>query len=292
MKLKFRKIYLLSIAGAAVLLILDFLIFFSFKVPIGPTARWFYPMFILSLVVGMLHFWADFFKEIKRQKRIEEKFVDFVREMESAVKSGISIPSSIIQASQKDYAELDPYLKKLANQVRIGIPIHKALLNFANDTGNKVIKRSIAIVIEAELSGGDIEHVLESVTTSLTSINKVQEERRSAIFSQIIQGYIVYYVFIAIMLVLQIKLFPQLTKIGSGGANLFGGLSGATTGVGGISSAVNLDKIFFILVLIQGFFAGIMIGKFTENSIKKGVLHSIILVTTAALIVTTIKGGI
>lgn len=289
MKTKFRKIYLLSIAAALIFLILDFILFFSFKIPIGPTARWFYPMFILSLVAAMAHFWLDFFKEIKRQKRIEEKFVDFVREMESAVKSGISIPSSIIQASQKDYAELDPHLKKLSNQVRMGISIHKALLNFANDTGNKVIKRSIAIVIEAEMSGGDIEHVLESVTLSLTSINKVQEERKSAIFSQIIQGYIVYFVFIAIMLVLQVKLFPQLTKIGSGGSNLFGGASGA---VAGGAAAVNLDQIFFILVMIQGFFAGLMLGKFTENSLKKGILHSIILVTTAALIVTTIKGGI
>lgn len=289
MKTKFKNIYFVSIGAGLFFLFLDFVLFFSFKVPTGPSARWFYPMFILSIIISMSHFWLDFFNEIKRQKRIEEKFVDFVREMEGAVKSGISIPSSIIQASQKDYAELDPHLKKLANQVKMGISIHKALLNFANDTGNKVIKRSIAIVIEAEMSGGDIEHVLESVTLSLTSINKVQEEKKSAMLSQIIQGYIVYFVFIAIMLVLQVKLFPQLTKIGSGGSNLFGGVSGAAAGG---ASAVNLDQIFFVLVLIQGFFAGLMIGKFTENSLKKGILHSILLVTTAALIVTTIKGGI
>lgn len=289
MKIQFRNIYLLSIAGALLLVLLDFILFFSFKIPAGPTARWFYPILILSFTLGMLHFWVDFFGEIKRQKRIEEKFVDFVREMESAVKSGISIPSSIIQASQKDYAELDPFIKKLANQTKLGISIHKALKNFANDTGNKVIKRSVAIVIEAESSGGDIEHVLEAVTMSLTSINKVQEERKSAIFSQIIQGYIVYFVFIAIMLVLQIKLFPQLTKIGGGGGNLFAGLG---SGASAMPTPFNLDRIFFILVLIQGFFAGIMIGKFTENSIKKGIIHSLILVTVAALIVTTIKGGI
>lgn len=290
MSLKFKNVYFLSIAGAVLLMILDFLLFFSFKIPMGPTARWFYPMFILSICAAMLHFWIDFFNEIKRQKRIEEKFVEFVREMESSVKSGVSIPSSIIQAAQKDYAELDPFLKKLANQVRMGIPIHKGLLNFANDTGNKVIKRSVAIVIEAELSGGDIEHVLESVTLSLASINKVREERKSAIFSQIIQGYIVYFVFIGIMLILQIKLFPQLTKISSGGGSLLGGMAGEAAGGG--AAAFNLDKIFFILVLIQGFFAGIMIGKFTENSIKKGIIHSLILVISAALIVTTVKGGI
>ena len=42
----------------------------------------------------------------------------------------------------------------------------------------------------------------------------------------------------------------------------------------------------------QGFFAGIMVGKFSEGSLKQGLLHSLILMTTAALIITTAKGGI
>ena len=92
------------------------------------------------------------------------------------------------------------------------------------------------------------------------------------------------------MLVLQVKLFPQLTKISSGGGSLFSGITGGASSSG--SAGFDLDRIFFILVLIQGFFAGLMIGKFTENSLKKGIIHSVILVTVAALIVTTVKGGI
>ena len=55
---------------------------------------------------------------------------------------------------------------------------------------------------------------------------------------------------------------------------------------------VNLDTVFFSLILVQGFFAGIMIGKFSEGTIKQGFLHSLILMTSAALIITTAKGGI
>ena len=199
-----------------------------------------------------------------------------------------SIPSAIIQASQKDYSELSPFIIKLANQIKVGIPIHKALLTFAQNTNNSMIRRSIAIVIEAEASGGDIDNVLKSVTDAMVSIKKLKEERKSGTYGQIVQGYIVYFVFIGIMLVLQLKLFPQLAKagasVGDTGMNLLGS--------SGAAQAVNLDTVFFALVMIQGFFAGLMIGKFSEGSIKNGIIHSIVLCTMAALAVTTAKGGI
>ncbi|MFH0798407.1 MAG: type II secretion system F family protein [Candidatus Woesearchaeota archaeon] len=290
MNLKFKNIYFVGIGLGVLILISDFLIFFSFKDPIGPTARWFYPIIILGLSSGWAQFWYDYMAEIKRQKRIEEKFLDFVRNIGSAVKSGISIPSSVLQASSKDYDELNPFLQKMANQIRLGIPIHKAFVNFAEDTGNETIQRAIAIVIEAEASGGDIQNVLESVTSSLASVRKLKEEQKSGTYSQIVQGYIIYFVFIAIMLVLQLKLFPKLTQMtGSGG----GGAGISMLGGGDAAAApVNLDMIFFALMLIQGFFAGIMIGKFTEGKARSGLIHSLILITLGALIITTAKGGI
>lgn len=293
MRLKFRNIYWLSIIVGILILASNFFFFFSFTEPIGPTNRFFYPLIIIAFTIGWTHFWLDYLKELKRQKTIEEKFVDFVRNMESAVKSGISIPQSVIQASRKDYGALTPYLRKLGHQVQAGIPIHKAFYTFAQDTKNPIIKRAITIVIEAEASGGRIEDVMESITTSLVSVEKLKSDRKSSTYSQIVQGYIVYFIFIAIMLVLQLKLFPQLGGLGGeGGLNLLGGASFVGNGVDAAGGMEALDRIFFALLLIQGAFAGIMIGKFSEGSIKQGIIHSLALVTIAALIVTTVKGGI
>ncbi|RME55004.1 hypothetical protein D6777_02010 [Candidatus Woesearchaeota archaeon] len=293
MRIRFKSTYLIGISIAIIIIIADFLLFFSFKEPVGPTVRWFYPILIVAFSIGWAQFWYDYLMELKRMKRLEEKFLDFVRNMGSAVKSGISIPSAILQAAAKDYGELNPYLNKLANQIRLGIPIHQALVTFAKDTTNTTIQRAIAIVIEAEASGGDIQQVLESVTSSLVSVRKLQEERKSSTYSQIVNGYIVYFVFIAIMLVMQLYLFPKLSAMAGSNA---GGMGAGISLLGGTSSGstakVNLDKIFFALIMIQGFFAGIMIGKFSEGSVKKGLVHSLILVTLGALIVTTAKGGI
>ncbi len=288
MKFEFKPKYLIGIGAAVLMIALDFYMFFDFKL-FKPSARWFIPMIIVAFTVATVQVWMDFLAENSRQKRVELKFLDFVRNLESTVKSGIPIPQSIIQSASKDYSELNPHLHKLANQIKLGIPVHKALTTFADDTNNKVIKRAVSIVIEAESSGGDIESVLESVTNSVLSVKKLQEERKATAFSQVVQGYIIYFVFIAIMLVLQLKLFPKLTQMGSSGAgqtlNILGGGGSGGTGT-------NLDFIFFMLLMIQGLFAGIMIGKFSEGTINDGLIHSAIMMTLAALIVTTIKGGI
>ncbi|MFH0752741.1 MAG: type II secretion system F family protein [archaeon] len=289
MTFEFKPKYLIGIGVALFFLILDFVLFFDFTI-MKPSARWFIPMIIISFTISTVQFWMDFLSERTRQKKVELKFLDFVRNLESTVRSGVPIPQAIIQSSQKDYSELNPYLNKLANQIQLGIPVHKALDTFAIDTENKVIKRAIAIVIEAEASGGDIESVLGSVTDSVLSVKKLQEERKSGAYSQIVQGYIIYFVFIAIMLILQLKLFPKLTQMGASGAGQTLNVLGA--GLASGASETNLDFLFFVLIMIQGLFAGIMIGKFSEGTIKDGIIHSAILMTVAALIITTAKGGI
>lgn len=283
MKIRFKKEYLIGILVGSFVILFNILYFWK--------TRWFFAMIILALSISWSQFWMDFFKEQKRQKEIEEKFVELVRTLVGTVKSGISIPQALRQTADKDYGALTKYTRKLANQLEWGIPVDEALLIFSKDTGNTTIKRAVSIVLEAEKSGGDIENVLESVTDSVVHVKKMKAERRAETYSQMVQGYIVFFVFIGIMLLLQIKLFPMLA--GMSGAMSSGlGSMGVLGSVFGEGEQANLDKIFFSMLMIQGLFAGIMIGKFSEGTIKQGLAHSLALMTISALIVTLVKGGI
>src|SRR3989344_797990 len=259
MKLEFKAKYLVGIVFGMAILALDVYLFLG--------KRWFWPVLIIGLTVFWLQFWLDYFAEIKRQKEIELQFTEFIR----------ALVKSIIHVSKKDYGPLSPYLRKLANQIEWGIPTNKALTTFSLDTQNQVIKRSIAILTEAEQSGGDIRDILVSVVESVVNVKMLKEERKASVYSQVVQGYIIFYIFIAIMLVLQLWLFPRLSALSG---QLSEGLGGASP------SGFNLDRTFFSLIMIQGFFAGIMIGKFSEGALKNGLLHSLILMTTSALIIT------
>ncbi len=281
MRLELRHI--IGILGVVFVIVLDFLLFFR------PLTRWFNPVLVMGVVIGALPYIIDFLTENRRQKEIEEKFLEFVRNVVGTVEAGVPIPKAIIQVSTEDYGALSQHVKKLARQIEWGIPTQQALTVFGIDTRNKVIKRSVSIVIEAEKSGGNIEDVLEAVTNSVVEIKKIKEERRASIYSQVVQGYIVFFVFIIIMLVLEVKLLPPLTSltnvsfgVGGGGISDVGGPSGGTIR--------DLSSVFTSMVLIQGFFVGIMIGKFSEGDLKFGVKHSLILMITGYLILSFIRG--
>ena len=277
--MKFKPAYFIGITLGIVLLAVDIALFLG--------TRWFLAGLVVAVSIILIQIVADIYKENKRQKEIEIQFLEFIRNLTESVKSGISIPRSIIHVSKKDFTVLNPFIQKLSNQIESGITTRRALQIFAADTGNLVIKRSVSIIVEAEQSGGDISDILTAVVDSVINVKKIKEERKSSAYSQIVQGYIVFYIFIAIMLTMQLWLFPKLVGLSS---TLQGGLSGNV--LGGAAGSFNLDNVFFSMIMIQGFFAGSMIGKFSEGSIKNGLVHSLILMITSALLITTIKGTI
>ena len=167
------------------------------------------------------------------------------------------------------------------------------LIRFSKHTRNKVITRSVTIIIEAEQSGGNIQDVLEGVTSSVVQIKKIRDERRANSFSQIIQGYLVFFIFIAIMIVLQIFLLPQLADVSGdvfSGVTFEGSVTNADLNSETLPISINFENIFIFLILIQGLFAGLMVGKFSEGSIKYGVRHSFILMLVGYLAFTLATG--
>jgi len=282
MKFKLNyKHFLGVIIGVSLILISYFLLYES-------QSRLFKPLFALGLFSMIFQFWLDAVNEGKRQIELEEKFLEFMRSVSDGVKAGIPIPKAVKELDDSDFGALNPHVKKLINQIEWGFPLRESLIRFAKETGNPVVKRSISIIIEAEQGGGNIAGVLTSVTNSILQIKKIKNERRSNTFSQIVQGYIVFFIFIGIMIVLQTYLLPQLgdiTGVSLTGFELEVGESGVTD-----SGNINFDYIFTGLIVIQGLFSGLVVGKFSEGSLLPGLKHSLIMVLVGYLLFASIVG--
>jgi flagellar protein FlaJ len=287
MKLKFGARHIAGIAVGIIILIVNILV-------LGTDGTFFKPILALSVAAFVFPFWIDMLKENARQKEIEEKFLEFVRAITGNVKSGTPIPKAIREAAESNYGALTPYIQKLSHQMEWGIPFREALVRFAKSTENNVIRRSVAIIIEAEQSGGNIQDVMEGVAISVVQIKKIKDERRANSFAQLIQGYIVFFIFIGIMVVLQVFLLPQLSDVSG---DVFAGLSSG----GDISQlelgeeettpvSINFETLFIFLILIQGFFAGIMIGDFSEGKLKYGIKHSFIFMLIGYMVFTIATG--
>jgi len=137
--------------------------------------------------------------EGKQEREKEEKFLEFSRALVESVGSGTPISTSIINMSQKDFGSLTRHVQKLSNQIKLGISIQRALQTFAYDTGSTVIIRAITLIREADKTGGNINVILESVAQSVSEIEKLKAERRAAISSIVVEGYIIFFVFIIVI---------------------------------------------------------------------------------------------
>ena len=92
---------------------------------------------------------------------------------------------------------------------------------FAKDIGNKKISKAITLIRQAERAGGDIGKILESVAEAVSTTDKLRKERKSAISTLIVQSYIIFFVFMIIILVMQFQILPLVSGL-AGNVNLGG----------------------------------------------------------------------
>src|SRR3989344_7928001 len=142
-------------------------------------------------------------------------FLEFSRNLVENVRAGTPISKSIVNVQSKDYGALNPHVQKLSNQISLGIPVKIAFETFARDIGSVTISRAINILSESQKAGGEVEDVLESVIASVSQIEKLKKDRRNAIYGLVVQGYIIFFIFIIIMVVMEFKILPIATDVGT-----------------------------------------------------------------------------
>lgn len=224
----------------------------------------------LAVIIAVAPFMISFLSRESREREKAELFLEFARNLVESVKAGTPISKSIINVADKDYGSITNYVKKLANQVSLGIPVKQALQTFSNDIRNKTISRAVALIIQAESSGGEIGAVLDSVVESVSKVEDIRKERSSSVYGLIVQGYIIFLIFLVIMIFVQIKFLPLIAK----------SFSASTSN----SSAI-VERAFFILLFVEAFFTGLVTGKLGEGKIKSGIKHSFILMVIAFILV-------
>ena len=234
-------------------------------------------LLVVSFLVGIVPFFISFMLSQAKQREKEEKFLEFTRDLVEMVRSGTPVSKSIINLRKRNYGSLSSHVEKLANQLTIGIVLTEALGTFAKETDSSVISRAVGLISEAERAGGNIEAILESVSDSVAQVEKLRKERQAAVSNLVTQGYMIFFVFIIIMLVMEFKILPLVADLDSGE---------------GLSMSVNkldADEFslpLFMMLLVQSFFAGLVIGKISEGTLKAGIRHSFVLLTVTLLVTT------
>ncbi|MBI2583382.1 MAG: type II secretion system F family protein [Candidatus Aenigmarchaeota archaeon] len=201
------------------------------------------------------------YKEYRRLRKIEDEFPRFVEDFTNNISVGMPLPAALSETAGNNYGELTPFVQEMSSKVEWGVPFGKILEYFGEKTQSALIARTVRGIIQAHDSGGRLADVMSSMSNAVRELDKVKKERSASVFSQMITGYFIFFVFVGIMVVMASFLIPLL----SSGAE-------AETGTIGL-----YQNIFLSLVLVQGIFAGLGIGKMAEGSLTAGLKHSFVM---------------
>ena len=224
--------------------------------------RWFAPLNFLSALIVLGVPLGIRYAKYLQVKKIDAVFPIFLRDITANINAGMTLPQAVKATKSNDYGVLNPYVKQIIAKIDWGISFEKVLTNFANQINSPTVRRSVKTINETHRSGGNIGEVLTAVAESAQEIENIRRERSSRIYSQMINGYIIFFVFLGVMWGLSNFLVPAFQYQ-------------SDVDVGQTQQV--FKTLFMHLIVIQGIFAGLAIGQMAEGSLTGGLKHSFVL---------------
>ncbi len=277
-QLKRLIVYLSAIIPVIILSILALFQLFGFISPIeiGSGSGKFifgtwYDYIVIAIIVGSGVYGIYEFFRLRRVRKIDNRFPDFVRDLAESRRAGMTFTKAIMYSSKGNYGVLSSEIKKIAMQISWGSSVENALRAFSKRINTKLITRTISLIIEASRSGGNVADVLDAASKDAREIKLLESERRASMLSYVAVVYVSMFVFMVIILVLSVSLIPNMVGESSFSA-------GSYTSTGSSISQVAITQLFYTAAIVQTVFMGIVAGVFEEGDIISGVKHVFIMI--------------
>ncbi len=211
-----------------------------------------------------------------RIKNMEARFPDFLRDLASSHKGGLTLVQSVQIASRGEYGDLGAEIQRLADQLSWHVSFEEAFGHFANRVNTPLIRRSVNLVLEAGRSGGSTTDVLLAAARDAREIKTLERERNlnMSVYTTVI--YVTFFVFLFVVGVLVGQFLPEILAASEATANsdlqLEGGLD-----MGGVDEG-DYRQFYFIAASVQAIGNGILAGIMGSGNVSAGLRHAAIMV--------------
>jgi len=281
-------VYLSSIIPLIIFIILAVLAFTGVLKPIILENFRFgepYDYLVLGLIVSSAIYGIYEFLRLRRVRKIDDRFPDFIRDIAESRRAGMTFTKAIMYSAKGNYGILTTEIQKIARQISWGSSVDDALNAFAKRVNTKLIRRTISLIIEAGRSGGNVADVLDAASRDARELKHIESERRASLMSYVAVIYVGMGIFLMIIVVLSAMLLPSLTSAGAANIPTAGGVS-----TNNIKSA-DVLPIYFSAAVIQSIGMGLVTGVFEDGNVIAGIKH-IFIMTLITWIVFKLLVGI
>ncbi len=275
---KLREAFLLggSAVGAVLLMVPAFILFSGNSLLGMPPNAWIH-FFCLGLLVALGPYGFYAAREQKRIRQLEERFPDFLRDIASSHKGGLTLASAIAVAARGDYGPLTPEVRRMADQVTWNVGFQEVLQRFAERVRTPLVQRAVTLILQADRSGGSTTEVLIAAARDAREIKTLETERRLSMSLYTVVIYVTFLVFLGVASIMYAQFVPQLVAASQAAANQtqlasFGALKGQTL------SLQDYQLFYLLAAVLQGLGDGIVAGQMGSGKAILGLRHAFVMV--------------
>ena len=121
---------------------------------------------------------------VKRERRIseiEKSAPDFLRQLSSILKVGLSFESAMEDMSKYGTGPLYDEMRKTLIEIKMGKNFDQAWLAMCKRLKSKEIERVFIIILDGRKSGGSIANVIMEISNDLRDVLALKRERKSSV---------------------------------------------------------------------------------------------------------------
>lgn len=236
---------------ASLILSLDLLIFIALSI--------FIPTIAFTLIL--------FMKMEKRASEIESSIPDFLRQLSSMLKVGLSLENALIDMSNHGKGPLYDELRRVVVEIRMGKSLDESFSNMAMRLNSKDLERSFKIILNAHKSGGSLSDIILDVSDDLRAMLVLKRERKASVMMSIMFLVIASTVAAPFALGMVGVYSSFMMELGKGGT---------------ICEVAPLAAEIYLI--IHSICAGFLIALIMYGDLKKGIRYSIPITSSAFLV--------
>ena len=211
------------------------------------------------------------------ERQVDKNIPRLLRDLEESVRSGITLPRALEEASQREYGPISRELERAITAFLLGVSWDEALHSLARRLRRPSALRFCTILIEAQQTGGKITAVLETSVEVFSSLDEYREERYTQMRPYIMIVYMGVFTF---LMIAHVVLYQFLTPLVETATDP---MLQNTPFLGQLLDLQYYKSILFWASIIESLLGGLVAGKISDGVALTGLRHSIVLTVASIL---------
>ena len=234
----------------------------------------FYPhidFIFLAILLLIGPFGVYNYLEIQKKNHMQDRLPNFLIEVSDSLSTGATIFDSIKVASKSHYGRLSFEIKRMKSQLSWKIDVKEILSDFADRMKSAIVHRIVISLNKGLVMGGNTAKIFRAAAIEVSQVNRLENQRKSEMSVYTIVILISFFVFLAIVIMMDLTIFKSFFDLQGQQSGRMGGI-----GINPID-ITELKYSLYTFVFVQSIGAGIISGFMMDGKVSSGIRFSCIL---------------